>query len=256
MAQRSILTRLSLFLGGVILLLVIAAAAACLLLSKPLPDGESGAAADAVAHAIEASIGRTAWEQTGAVRWTFGGRNKHLWDRKRMLASVSWGENEVLINLTTQQGVARKKGVVQTGAAGDKLLKKAYASWVNDSFWLNPLVKLFDDGVTRKKIAQPDGTSGLLITYGGGGLTPGDSYLWLVGPEGRPRAWRMWVSIIPLKGIESSWEGWTQLGTGAWVATEHKLAIVTLRLSDVAGAATLAELVPGADPFAALSGGP
>lgn len=254
MARRSLLTRISLFLGALVLFLVAAAAIACVVLSKPLPTGETGAPADALAHSIEASINRPAWDETGAVAWTFAGRNRHLWDRKRMLARVAWGENDVLINLTNQQGVARSKGAVQSGPARDKLLKKAYASWINDSFWLNPLVKLFDGGVTRRVVSQPDGTKALLLTYGGGGLTPGDSYLWLLGPDGKPRAWRMWVSVIPLKGAEASWEGWTQLATGAWVATEHKLSIATLRVSDVRGAHTLAELEPGPDPFAALSG--
>jgi hypothetical protein len=254
MAKRSLLRRIGLVIGALVLLLVVCAGCASLLLSKPLPDGETGPPADALAHSIETAIAKDAWEQTGAVAWTFAGRHRHLWDRKRMLARVSWGENDVLLNLTTQQGIARQKSVPQSGDKQTKLLKKAYAAWINDSFWLNPLVKLFDDGVARKKIAMPDGGSALLITYSGGGLTPGDSYLWLLGPDGRPRAWQMWVSIIPIKGIKIGWEGWTQLSTGAWVSTEHKTPIVTLRLTDVSAASTLADLMPGPDPFAELSG--
>jgi hypothetical protein len=254
MAQRSLLRRIGIVLLGLFLLVALALGGACVLLSKPLPDGESGPAADAVGHAIEAAIRRDAWENTGAVRWLFGGRNHHLWDRKRSLARVRWGKSEVLLNLTTQQGIALHDGQRVSGDKRDKLLKKAYAHWINDSFWLNPLVKLFDDGVGRKKIAMPDGSTGLLITYGGGGLTPGDSYLWLLPKDGPPRpyAWRMWVSIIPIKGVEASWAGWSELATGAWVATEHKTPLFTLRLTEVAAAATLAELEPGGDPFAPL----
>ena len=96
-------------------------------------------------------------------------------------------------------------------------------------------------------MTQPDGKSALLITYGGGGLTPGDAYLWLLDETMRPRAWRMWVSIIPLKGIESSWEGWTALPTGAWVATEHRMTGFTLRLRRRGGGFS-GRAWPGADP--------
>ncbi len=252
-SRPSLLRRIGLVLATLILLFVVAGFSACALLSKPRPDGETGPRADALARSIETVINKEAWARTGAVRWHFGGRNRHLWDRQRMLARVVWGgDKRVLLNLTTKNGLAYVKDQPATGDQEQKLLAKAYAHWINDSFWLNPLVKLFDDGVERKLVPQPDGSQGLLITYGGGGLTPGDAYLWLLDGNGRPRAWRMWVSILPIKGIESSWEGWTSLPTGAWVASEHRLPLFTLRLSDIAAAGTLAELEPGADPFAAL----
>jgi hypothetical protein len=226
---------------------------AVVLWSKPRPDGEAGPAADALARSIEAAVGKDAWERTGAVTWSFRGRRRHLWDRQRMLDRVEWGDNQVLVNLTTQRGLAFKKGVAQSGEAGEKLLKKAYAFYINDSFWLNPLVKLFDDGTVRKQVAQPSGRPALLIQYMSGGLTPGDSYLWLLGDDGRPIENRMWVSILPLKGLGISCEGWVTLSTGAQISTLHKGPLsLAVRLTDVKGAASLAELWPGPDPFAAI----
>lgn len=253
--SRSWLRRIGIGLASLLLLLVVSGLGACALLSKPRPNGETGPRADALAHSIETAVNKEAWARTGAVRWYFGGRNRHLWDRTRMFDRVAWGGDKlVLLNISTKNGLAFvKNGAEQvSGEAEKKLLAKAYAHWINDSFWLNPLVKLFDDGVERKLVTQPDGKSALLITYGGGGLTPGDAYLWLLDESNRPLAWRMWVSILPIKGIESSWAGWTALPTGAWVATEHRMAAFNLRLTDVAAAATLAELEPGGDPFAAL----
>ncbi|MEO1268735.1 MAG: hypothetical protein AAFX99_11600, partial [Myxococcota bacterium] len=93
---------------------------------------------------------------------------------------------------------------------------------------------------------------GLLVAFSEGGVTPGDSYLWLLDDNGRPTAWRMWVNIIPIPGVEISWEGWQQLSTGAWVASLHHSAIATLPLEAIKGTATLAELEPGPDPFEAL----
>ena len=247
--------RIAIGLATFLLLLLVSMFGACALLSKPRPDGEVGPRADALAHSIETAINKEAWARTGAVRFTFGGRNRHLWDRQRMLARVAWGGDKVvLLNLTTRNGLAYVKGGAHqvTGDAEKKLLSKAYASWINDTFWLNPLVKLFDDGVQRKIVTLPEGGNALLITYNADGLTPGDAYLWLLDQNGRPRAWRMWVSIIPIKGIESTWENWATLPTGALVATEHHMPLYNLRLSDVAAAAQLADLEPGGDPFAAL----
>lgn len=256
MAKRSLLRRIVVSLVAVVLLLVAGLAIFVVAVSKPLPKGETGPSADALARSIETAIHKDAWDRTQAVTWLFAGRNSHLWDRKRMYARVRFGDAEVLINLTTQRGLAFRKGASVGGAERDKLIKKAHAFWINDSFWLNPLAKLFDDGVTRTRITRSDGPGtgdALLISYSSGGLTPGDSYLWLLDANHLPVANPMWVSIIPIKGLTFSYEGWITLSTGAMISTQHKVGPITLKLTDVAGAATLAELLPGPDPFAALA---
>ena len=98
-----------------------------------------------------------------------------------------------------------------------------------------------------------DGEESLLVSYASGGLTPGDAYLWRVGPDGTPTAWKLWVSILPIGGVETSWEGWVTLDTGARISTRHAGPLgLTLELTDVEGAATLDALVDGPDPFAPL----
>ena len=92
-----------------------------------------------------------------------------------------------------------------------------------------------------------------MVSYASGGLTPGDAYVWIVGPDGRPRSWKMWVSIIPIGGVEVSWDGWRELATGAWISTAHHGPLgLTLELGDVRGAETLEALVDGPDPFSPL----
>lgn len=249
------LRKLALAAGAALIVTAAGCGATLRLLSEPLPtpaqaaDGE----ADALAHAIEASVDTAAWSRTGAVSWGFGGRTEHLWDRQRHLDRVRWGDNEVLLDITKKTGRATVGGEPVHGAEADKLFEAAFAHWANDSFWLNPLAKLFDDGTTRSIVALEGGGEGLLLSYSSGGVTPGDSYLWILGEDGRPAAWKMWVSIIPIGGVETSWEGWTQLQTGAWVsATHHGAMGFTLELTDIRGAATLAELTGGEDPFAPL----
>ncbi|MBC7794084.1 MAG: hypothetical protein H7Z43_10280, partial [Clostridia bacterium] len=136
------------------------------------------------------------------------------------------------------------------GDALNAALEDAWAAWVNDSFWLNAPSKCFDDGTQRQLVKDDEGTH-LLVAYTSGGKTPGDAYLWDVG-ETLPTAWRMWTHAIPVGGVHVTWDSWVQLGTGAWIATKHKIGPKTLELTDVRGAKTLAEVEPGEDPFARL----
>lgn len=202
-----------------------------------------------------AAVGGEAWARTGAVRWTFAGRHRHLWDRARGYARVRWDDVDARLRLGDRSGVVTRGGRRLEPEEARALLDEAYGRWVNDSFWLNPVVKVFDEGVRRELVELegdlPAGASrqGLLVTYTSGGLTPGDAYLWIVDAQGRPLAWRMWVSIVPIGGLEVSWERWVTLGTGARVATLHRLGPLRLELTDVAGAADLSTLAAD-DPFA------
>ena len=49
-------------------------------------------------------------------------------------------------------------------------------------------------------------------------VTPGDAYLWEVGADGLPVAWRMWVQVLPIEGLRVTREDWVTLATGARVA--------------------------------------
>jgi len=219
--------------------------------SEPRPEGTPGPAAEAMTGAIQSSVNVAAWEKTGAVEWTFGGRQTHLWDRIRHLDRVQWGNKTVLIDLSTQQGRAWVDGEEVTGDKAGRLVEKAWAFWCNDAFWLNPVAKMRDEGTTRSLVTLPEGEA-LLISYSSGGVTPGDAYLWIPGEDGRPASWRMWVSIIPIGGIPASWEDWQPLSTGAMVSTRHKMGPMNLEMTGLSGAATLSELYPDEDPFAAL----
>lgn len=223
------------------------------LIHEPLPEGRSGPEADALALRLEKAVNIEAWRDTGAVQWTFAGRHEHLWDRDRKVARVRSGDTTALLRLDEQTGRAYRDGREVQGDDAREIVARAYADWVNDSFWLNPLAMFRGDGVRRELVYLEEGGEGLLISFSSGGLTPGDSYLWLADEGGLPRAWRMWVSIIPIGGVETSWEGWQTLTTEARIATTHVGPLgITIELTDVAGARTLEELVDGADPFAPL----
>jgi len=245
--------RFLLVVTALIALAVAAGAAYLYSRHTPLPEGTAGPDADAMARAFEAAVDAEAWARTGAVRWVFRGTHRHLWDRQRGLIEVRWDDIRVLRSLDGRYRRAYRAGAEVVGDDAAKLIDTAYRRWANDSFWLNPLVKLFDDGVERSVVTLDDGERALLVRYGRGGVTPGDAYLWLGGGEdGRPRAVRMWVSVIPVGGVEASWERWLTLSTGARVATHHDISGRKLELSEVEGATTLAALTGGDDPFTPL----
>jgi hypothetical protein len=231
-------------------IMIVLVTTGCAAASQPRPVGKQGPEADVLANKMLHDVNAAAWADTKAVTWNFAGKRTHLWDRERNFDLYREGTREVLLRIDDKTGVVRDNGVVVSGDGAATALEDAWAAWINDSFWLNAPVKCFDDGVERSVVHDKDGDH-LLVAYTSGGKTPGDAYLWDIGND-KPTAWHMWTHVIPIGGVTASWEGWEQLPTGAWIATVHKMAASTLAVSDVRGAATLAELSPGADPFAEL----
>ena len=162
---------------------------------------------------------------------------------------MNWDDKEVLVILDETTGKAWENGKEVVGDAGDKLVKAAWSHFCNDSFWLNAPSKVFDPGTERKVINLPNGEKGLLITYKSGGVTPGDSYLWILDKNGLPTSYKMWVSIIPVGGMEFTWEDWTTLSTGAKIATNHASKVLDIDISNLKAARDLATFGITKDPF-------
>ncbi len=219
--------------------------------NEPLPTGNQGREADELARKMIQAVNGNAWDKTAAVSWTFRNPHYHIWDKKRHLANVKWDSNNVLIDINLRKGVilSDTEGVSTLDKA--ELCETAWKFWVNDSFWLNPVTKAFDPGTTRSIVELEDGSNGLMVSYSSGGATPGDSYLWILDENFRPETWKMWVSIIPIGGMEFTWEDWIQTETGAWIATRHE-GLISVPISDVRTARSLRELVGPEDIFAPL----
>lgn len=251
--------KLGLAIRAVIWAVLASALVLWLVLRAPRPeDAIAGPEAEELAARMGAVVGLDRWAATGAVSWTHAGRNNHLWDRRRGYDRVRFKDgSEVLLDIGQRTGIAFEKGQRVEGDDAEELVEKAYKWWVNDSFWLNPLAKLYDEGVTRARVAELDdepGCEGLYVTYPSGGVTPGDSYLWIVPADGPPRGWRMWVSVLPVGGLRAAWDGWKRTETGALISTRHDIAgLLQFDLGEVKTASSLAELTGGTDPFAELA---
>lgn len=239
------------WIGGLLLVGGLSLVGGAVALHEPLPRGEAGERADQVARELERWAGGEAWATTRWVKWTFRGVNEHVWDRARGFVRVGRGTEVVWLKLSDRTGVVERDGVRLHHHAARRGLKGAYARWANDSFWLNPLAKLFDPGTRREWVDGDDG--GLLVIYESGGVTPGDAYLWELDAAGAPVAWRMWVDIIPLGGVRATWEDWIEIGGGVRISTRHELPpLGSLEITDVAGGSSYRDLGLSADPFERL----
>jgi hypothetical protein len=241
-------------LGALVGLIVIALVAMMFLLRHPKPTPAPGPAGDELARRVAASVNADAWNRISIIRFTLAGNRHFLWDKAHGFVRVRLKDDEVLLDLMKLDGRAFHAGVEQSGDAKKRLLDRAYKFFCNDSFWLNPLAKLFDDGTSRTALTV-DGKPALLISYASGGVTPGDSYLWLLDDNAHPRAWRIYAQVLKLvPGVEMTWDDWTRIGDGAEVSTgHHAIGLHLQSVTNLAGASRVEDLEPGPDPFATLA---
>lgn len=219
-----------------------------LIFSEKEPVGTNAAKADQLAEAMLKSVNNEAWESTRYITWSFMDIHHYLWDKQQNLVQVKWSDNEVILFTQDQSGMAFEDGKAVEGDKKQKLLDNAWSFFCNDSFWLNPVAKAFDPGTTRSLVTLKDGREGLKVKYESGGVTPGDAYVWILDENNRPLAWKMWTKIVPVGGVEVSWENWQQLPTGAYISTFHK-GLIPLELKNITAGMTLESVGMKEDPF-------
>ncbi len=218
---------------------------------EPLPRCTPSSQADSLARCMMASVDKAAWDSLRYVSWSFMGQHDYVWDKWRYLVEVRWKDRRVVLHTNTLQGKVWIGDEEVVGKKANRLLRRAWTFFCNDSYWLNPVVKAFDPGTQRCLVTLEDGRQGLMVHYSSGGVTPGDSYVWILDNACRPLAWKMWVQVIPIGGVETTWEGWQQLPTGAWVATCHgALGRSMEMIQHLRTGNTLAALGLREDPFA------
>ncbi len=226
--------------------------AAYFFLHKKLPQGQEGQKAEQIAQKMLEAVNKMAWDTTHIIQFTFRGEHDHIWDKKRHFAQTEWADYKAIFDVNTAKGTAWKNGQkIDNEIQAKEIILTAWGYFLNDSYWLNPMVKIYDKGVRRSVVQMPNGKEGLLITHDGGGITPGDSYLWFLDENHIPTAWQMWVNIIPIGGIETTWEDWITLPTGAKIAKQHQLAIGNIELTNIKSASDWNEFGTP-DPFASL----
>ena len=223
--------RALLVLLAIVLLLGTIITCTVLGLSEPLPRGQAGPEAEALASKIEKAIGFEAWrKQTAAIEFIFVKRNSHHFrDLRRDLVEVRTGNTRVLYsNKDRSKFLAFQNGEKLEGQAARKAVYQAISYHTNDLFWMNPWSMLRAPGTTRQLV----GKQALLLSFKSGGVTPGDSYLIVTDENGLPTRIQMWASVLPLDGMEWSCEDWFQSETGVML-NRYYAGLKDVKLKDV-----------------------
>lgn len=150
----------------------------------------------------------------------------HKWNVAAGTDNVKWKDKEGKDHEATAN-------LANPAKEGDE--QKAYARWVNDSYWLLAPLKIRDKGVKVEAGGPKDmgGTSmeTINLSFDSVGLTPTDRYVFYIDPQTKlPKAW----DYMPAdgKGMQATWEKFQDFG-GLMLATEHNFNGKTIRLTDI-----------------------
>lgn len=230
-----LLKKLFKIVGVLFLLALIGFLALYLIYNEPLPEGQTGPQADALAEKMLTAINHDVYKQTRFLEWSFaGGAHHYKWDKENGKVEVKWDDYTVDLNLNdTSRSMVSKTNTELTAKESKDLTHTAWDYFNNDSFWLVAPFKVFDRGTERSIVKLEDGSNVLLVNYTSGGTTPGDSYLWKLNANGFPESYQMWVKIIPIGGIKATWDDWKVMENGLFLPTSHKLGPVTIDMGEV-----------------------
>ena len=204
--------------------------------NEDLPNGIQGEEADALAYEMLDALNHEAYKNTDYIEWTYKKRHHYNWKKAKNECEVYWKEYKVNLNLNdNSQSKAYIHSFKVDGDLAEELIEKAVKYYNNDSFWLVAPYKVFDNDVERRLVKLENGDKALLVTYPLGGSTPGDSYLWLLDKTGKPTAFKMWTSSLPIDGIKATWTDWIITESGAQLPTFHKLLVLGIEITDVKG---------------------
>ncbi len=154
---------------------------------------------------------------------------KHLWDKQtgdyRLETSDATGRKTVtLFNVSSKAGSVYIDNVLQQGIEADELVKKAYAAFINDTYWLMVPLKLQDEGVNTKLEANEtiDGVvcNVIHLDFDKVGLTPGDQYwLYVNSKTGEIIRWKFLLQKQTKESV-FNWSPYQNLGNGLKLSTE------------------------------------
>lgn len=189
--------------------------------------------ADSVAKKMLAALNVSAWDSVHTVAWQFMGGRRYVWNKRHDSVRVQWSDVTVALHTGSVTGRATRSGIMVGVEESKKYVRKAWKYFCNDSFWLVAPYKVFDPGTERGLVELEDGETGLLVSYTSGGVTPGDSYVWVLNDDFVPNAWKMWVQVIPVGGIEVRWQDWKQHEGGVMLSGSKRIGPLELAITGI-----------------------
>lgn len=195
-----------------------------LIVNEPLPEGEAGPRAEQAADRMLESMHYDQYQKAKLIEFRFMDQHHYTWHKKDKRVIAEWDEMKVDFNTQSKEGQAWEKGERLGGKAKEKAIQKAWKYWANDSFWLVNFYKIKDPGTKQEMLAPEDKMRKgfkLKVTYSSGGVTPGDSYVYTCNEKGGPKKIKMWVSILPVGGVEVEIYKWKKFH-GFWLPLKYK----------------------------------
>lgn len=175
---------------------------------------------------MEAMGGKTNWDNTHYIRFTFFGFRTHYWDKWSGRYRSEWKSREgdsyvVLMNLNTKEGEAYINEKKAEGEELNQLLDRTAGGWINDTYWLLMPYKLRDPGVNLTYDGEEtiDGVTydKLHLSFNNVGRTPGDEYWAYINRE--THLMDKWVFLLQPRGEkgersrgEYKWTKWQKYG--------------------------------------------
>jgi len=202
---------------------------------RSVPASRPGEDAERLAAQVEERVGKAGFDKLAALSFYFvpGGR-AHFVDLRRGFTEVAFAQssNQYLVQYAKDgRGIVYKNRKLVSGQEALDTIPQAVKFFTNDMFWLNPFVQMRAPGAVRK--ITEDGE--LVVHYPEGGITPGDTYVIHTGPDGLPDHWKLWVRVLPLKGMQFTFEDWREIAPGVRVSLMHKSFFKDVELREVRG---------------------
>lgn len=216
-------------IGISILSLIVIVTILGFIISEDLPKGKQGREADELAQTILEELNYEAFKETKIISWTFAGIHSYEWHKHEDYVIVSSDDYKVKLDLTDYD---KSEIISSIDTDSETLIDICIKNFNNDSFWLVAPYKIMEENVERRMV-NDNGDKALLVTYTSGGTTPGDSYLWKVDENNKPTSFKMWVSIIPIGGLEAKWKDWEETQSKAIFSTKKTVFGVAIEILDL-----------------------
>lgn len=201
--------------------------------NEPLPNAKYDDSTQLMVDTIKSFINYEHFSKTDYVSWTFKKRHHFKWYKNKSICVVYWKNIKVKLDLNNQKNslVYINENLIDNSES-KTYIKKAIKLFNNDSFWLVAPFKIEDEG-TVLKTTVIDNKKALMVTYTKGGTTPGDTYVWLFDEKGNPKSFKMWVDLIPIGGLEASWNDWILTDSKIKLPTVHKIGPLELQIDQI-----------------------
>ncbi len=193
--------------------------------------------------------GEEGWKDTRYLAWTFNDQYQ-VWDKQQN--SFRWEKDSLvaIINTETKDGKVYADGKeLQGPEEKQKLLERAYALWINNSYWLVMPFKLLDPGVNLTYLGEEETMDGapadvLEMTFAQVGLTPQNKYkVWVDKEQGLVTQWAFFRSAEDAEpSFTRRWSDYSDYGS-IKLASDRSNSQSDFVLTDIAAPATVPEEV-------------